>query len=179
VLVLASALLVSALVVAASVLWAAGHVAAATRRADGDEPRARAAQLLAVFAPAVGAVEQDVQTLLVWEPLARTARSLFPDAFALLDSAAGQVFPFSKERVQAAHATWTANWLSWERSHDTEYKLKAAAAEHELAASGGSALARARIDAVEREKLDLYQRRYESYIKVAKALQALAGTSAH
>ena len=32
---------------------------------------------------------------------------------------------------------------------------------------------RARLDAVEREKLDLYQRRYTDYVRVAKALQAL------
>jgi hypothetical protein len=32
---------------------------------------------------------------------------------------------------------------------------------------------RARLDAVESEKLDLYQRRYADYVRVAKALQAL------
>jgi hypothetical protein len=46
-------------------------------------------------------------------------------------------------------------------------------AEHELAASNGSPAARARVDAIEREKLDLYQRRYQDYVQVAKALQAL------
>jgi hypothetical protein len=53
--------------------------------------------------------------------------------------------------------------------------MKAAAAQAELLASGGSgtAAARARVDAVEREKLDLYQRRYGEYVRVAKALQAL------
>jgi hypothetical protein len=34
---------------------------------------------------------------------------------------------------------------------------------------------RARLDAVEREKLETYQRRYEEYVRVAKALQALSG----
>ena len=47
-------------------------------------------------------------------------------------------------------------------------------AEQELAASGGSQVMRARVDAVEREKLDLYQRRYTEYVHVAKALQALS-----
>jgi hypothetical protein len=32
---------------------------------------------------------------------------------------------------------------------------------------------RAKLDAVEREKLDSYQRRYEEYVRIAKALQAL------
>ena len=35
-------------------------------------------------------------------------------------------------------------------------------------------LLRARLDAVEREKLDRYQRRYAEYVRVAKALQALS-----
>jgi hypothetical protein len=35
-------------------------------------------------------------------------------------------------------------------------------------------LARARLDAVEREKLELYQRRYEEYVRVSKALQSLS-----
>ena len=30
----------------------------------------------------------------------------------------------------------------------------------------------ARLDAIEREKLETYQRRYEEYIRVARALQA-------
>ena len=58
-------------------------------------------------------------------------------------------------------------------AHDTESKLKVAVAQHELASQGGAAIARAQLDAIEREKLDLYQRRYAEYIKVAKALQAL------
>ena len=33
--------------------------------------------------------------------------------------------------------------------------------------------ARARLDAIEQEKLELYQRRYAEYVRVAKALQAL------
>ena len=77
--------------------------------------------------------------------------------------------------VQAAHARWTAEWLAWERTHDAEYKLKAAEIEEELLASGGSTVVRGRLDGVEREKLDRYQRRYEEYVRVGKALQALLG----
>ncbi len=38
-------------------------------------------------------------------------------------------FPFGPDQIQNAHARWTADWLAWELVHDTEYKLKAAAAE--------------------------------------------------
>ena len=40
-------------------------------------------------------------------------------------------------------------------------------------ASGESTVARARFEAVEREKLDLYQRHYQEYVQIAKALQSL------
>jgi hypothetical protein len=63
----------------------------------------------------------------------------------------------------------------WEASHDTEYKLKAATAEEELRASPGSPVLRARLDSVEREKLERYQRRYEEYTRVSKALKNLGG----
>ena len=82
-------------------------------------------------------------------------------------------FPFHDEQIHNAHARWTADWLAWEYAHDGAYKLKAAQAEADLEASGGASLARARLDAIEREKLELYQVRYEQYVKVAKALMAL------
>ena len=65
-------------------------------------------------------------------------------------------FPFTPDQVQAAHAQWTADWLAWERAHDAEYKLKAAAAEQELAAAGRIAgRCAAGSTPIEREKLDL------------------------
>jgi hypothetical protein len=42
-----------------------------------------------------------------------------------------------------------------------------------LSASAGSVIVRAKLESVEREKLDLYQRRYQEYVQVAKALQGL------
>src|SRR4029077_4552900 len=123
----------------------------------------RIATLLTLFAPALVETQRDPRAFLVWQPIARGARRLFPAEFAALDRATGGTFPFPAERIDAAHAQWTADWLAWELAHDTEYKLKTAAAEHELAAQGGSAVARARLDSVEREKLDLYQRRYAEY----------------
>src|SRR5207247_9991278 len=88
----------------------------------------------------------------------------------------GGPFPFAPDQVRAAHARWTTEWLAWERAHDATYKDRAAVAEHELTVSAGSVAARARLDAIEREKLDLYQRRYQEYIQVAKALQSLIDT---
>jgi hypothetical protein len=128
--------------------------------------------LLTLFAPALTAVQQDARAFLVWQPIAKATRQLFPEEFATLDRAIGGTFPFSRERIEAAHSQWTADWLAWELVHDTEYKLKATVAEQELLAQGGK-VARARLDAVEREKLELYQRRYAEYVRIAKALQAL------
>jgi hypothetical protein len=170
-------LLLSALIVAAAVVWGCRLIAGRVASARDGEVQSRTLQILTAFAPALAAGAADPRAILAWEPLARTGRLLFPDEFGRLDRAAGASFPFGAERIQAAHAQWTADWLGWERTHDAEYKLKAAAAEEELARSGGSSLLRARLDGVEREKLDLYQRRYAEYVRVAKALQALSETN--
>lgn len=168
-------LILSALIVAASVIWSARQVVAARQAADVGAERSRVLELFAVFAPAVQAAAGEPRALLVWEPLARTARALFPAEFAELDRASGGSFPFGRERLEAAHAQWTSDWLSWEASHDAEFKLKAAALQQEI--EGGPALpsVRARLEAVEREKLEGYQRRYQEYVRVAKALQQLSG----
>jgi hypothetical protein len=172
---MAPALLVTvlALVVAGAVAWGARAIAGEIRAAREESARVRALQLQELFAPAISAAQTDPRALLAWQPMIRTARTIFPDVSAELDRASGGTFPFPDAQVQAAHAQWTADWLAWERTHDGEFKRKAAEAEHELAASGGSPLMRARLDAVESEKLDLYQRRYAEYVRVAKALQAL------
>jgi hypothetical protein len=167
--------LVAALIVAGAIVWATQAIVREGRAAREDAARGRSAQLLHTFAPGVAAAQSDPRALLAWQPLARTARHMFPDEFAALDRAAGSAFPFGREQLEAAHSRWTTEWLAWERSHDAAFKLKAALIEDELASSGGAPLVRARLDAVEREKLDLYQRRYEEYIRTAKALQALFG----
>jgi hypothetical protein len=165
--------LLAACVIGAAVAWAAVHVASAVRAAGDHTMQARQLQLLQLFGPAIATVKTDPRGLLVWQPLAKTARSLFPTEFAALDRAAGATFPFTREQIEAAHSAWTADWLAWEQHHDAEYKLKAAQAEHDSAALGPSTLARARIESVEREKLELYHRRYQDYVRTAKALQAL------
>jgi hypothetical protein len=167
--------LIAALLVSAAVLGAGFRIAAALQASRSETIRARALELMAMFAPALSAAAADPRAILAWQPLARMARQMFPEEFALIDQAAGGgAFPFSNGRLQDAHAQWTADWLAWERTHDTEYKLRAAVVEQEIAAAGTSAVLRARLDAVESEKLDLYQRRYQEYVRVAKQLQALA-----
>jgi hypothetical protein len=166
-------LILAAVIVAVAVWWATRRIQEQVKAAREEAARGRALAILDLFAPGIAAARADPRALLVWQPLARTARLLLPAEFALLDRTAGATFPFDSEHIQAAHAQWTADWLAWERAHDAEFKLKAAEVEHELAASGGSPVIRAKLDAVEREKLDLYQRRYEEYVRTARSLQAL------
>ena len=151
-------------------LWRIGGVLQQERRSSALQ------HLLATFAPAIAAAHQDPRQLLVWYPLARTSRKLFPDAFKELDVAAGGTFPFTKDQLNAAHSRCTADWLAWERAHDAEYSLKAAQVQDEIDRAGGPAspLLRTRLAAVEQQKLERYQQRYEEYIKTAKALAALA-----
>ena len=137
------------------------------------QQRNRELSLASLFAAAMERAQQDPRVLLTWQPLAKTLRARFPDEFAALDAASGSTFPFSKDMLAAAHARWTTEWLSWEKAHDGTYKMKALVAQQELKGDVPPELARARLDAVEREKLELYQRRYEEYVRVGKALQAL------
>jgi hypothetical protein len=161
------------IVVAVAIVVAGGQIATELKRGGVERRRARQLSITALFAPALSQVQDDPKAILAWQPLANTLRSQFPDEFAALDAAAGSTFPFSKDVVTSAHARWTTDWLAWERAHDTAYKLKALTAQHELEGNAEPAVARAKLEAIEREKLDLYQRRYEEYVRVGKALQAL------
>lgn len=154
----------------AFVLWRIGDEMERRRR------DATLQHLVATFAPAAAAAQQDPKQLMLWYPLARTSRKLFPEAFRDLDAAAGGEFPFTKEQLKAAHAKWTADWLAWERAHDAEYAVKAAEVQDEIdrTAAPASALLRTRLAAVEQQKLERYQQRYEEYIKTAKVLASFA-----
>jgi hypothetical protein len=165
-------ILISALIVAAAVIWS-GHRAAQAAVRPGGAPDSRTAEMLALFAPGIDAVLRDPRALLAWQPLAAIARKLFPAEFAAIDAAAGATFPFTVAQMQAAHARWSADWLAWERAHDGEFKLRAAAAHEELGERIASPYGRTRLEAIEREKLERYQQRYEEYTRVSKALQAL------
>lgn len=167
-------ILLASLIVGAAVGWAAQQIAGELRAARDEASRGRSILLLQLLTPGLVAAQADPRALLVWQPLAKTARQLFPEEFATLDRAAGATFPFTAEQLQAAHAQWTAEWLAWEYAHDAEYKLKAAMVEQEIGAQEASPFLRSKLDAVEREKLGLYQRRYQEYVRVAKALQALS-----
>lgn len=162
------------LIVAAAVLGLAIGVRirarAGARRRDADIHA-----VVATFGPAQAAVLDDPKKLVTWYPLAEANRRLFPEAFAALDEATGARFPFSKEAVERAHARVSSDWLAWEQAHDEEYRLKAAAAEEELARASGQAavLARARLDRIQHEKIERYQQRYAEYVRDAKGLQAL------
>jgi hypothetical protein len=166
---IASVIATGATLAGAIALW---WLVAAMRR---QRREAAIQQALALFGPAAAAVLQDSRQLLAWYPLARSSRKLFPEAFAELDTAFGGTFPFKKDQVEAAHARCTSDWLAWERAHDAEFSLKSAQIDDEIARAGGppSALFRTRLAALEQQKLELYQRRYEEYIKTAKALAAL------
>jgi hypothetical protein len=166
-------LIAGAVLVAAALLWSAREIAGELRTARDESSRDRTLALLALFAPALRQAQDDPRALLAWQPCAKIARQLFPAECAALDRAAGAPFPFTPDEIQAAHARWTTEWLAWERAHDASYKLKAATVEQELAAAGASSALRGRLEAIEQEKLDLYQRRYSEYVRVAKAIQAL------
>ena len=133
-----------------------------------------AALLLTSVAPAVARAEP--RELLAWRSAADAARQLFPEAVAVIEAGTGERFPFPRAVVEDAHAHWTADWLAWEQHHDTEYRERAAALEVERhAAAGGDAATavRAKIGALEDEKLQTYQRRYEEYVRVGNGLIAL------
>jgi hypothetical protein len=165
--------LFGALIVSAAIVAAGALIAKAVR-----EPRRRGmddgrAELLALFAPGIEAAQRDPRALLTWQPLAVIARKLFPSAFAALDTAAGGTFPFTTDQIQAAHARWSADWLTWERAHDAEYKLKAAAAHDALGDREATPFGRSQLEAIEREKLERYQQRYAEYSRVSRGLQSL------
>ena len=168
---IALAILVGAGVIA----WAVVGASRKTAVAPDSSARNHQLMLMTVFAPAIAAAAQDPSVIATWQPLVRTARALFPEECATIERASGAAFPFSSELTREAHARWTTEWLVWERSHDAEFKRRAAAAYPDPSAPM-TAATRAALDAIENEKLELYQRRYAEYVKVAKALQTIVGS---
>lgn len=167
------AIVIAALIVAAAIGGASAYIVAEMTRAREDAVRSRQLAIAELFAPALAEVHDNPKALLTWQPLAKVLRAQFPREFTALDAAAGGTFPFNNDVITAAHSKWTAEWLAWERTHDATYKLKALEAQQELQRSADAPTGRAKLDGVEREKLDLYQRRYEEYVRVGKALQGL------
>jgi hypothetical protein len=146
-------------------IWVGMLIVKEIRRSRED---ATATALLALFAPAAGEAREDPKRILAWQPAVAVARRLFGPAMARLDEAGRGGYPFTEADARDAHARWTTAWLAWERAHDDECRRKAAAAE-----ARGGAEARAELAALERDKLERYQQRYEEYVRVGKALKAL------
>jgi len=165
--------LVAAIILTTGIVVIGGQIVTEMKGDAEERRRERQLTIATLFAPALSQVQDDPKALLVWQPLAKTLRAQFPREFTALDAAAASTFPFSRDVIGAAHSRWTTEWLAWERTHDATYKLKALEAEHPSDGSREPAVVRARLDAVEREKLDVYQRRYEEYTRTAKALQNL------
>ena len=141
--------------------------------------RRRDAQILGLLAAFGGAAERaraDPRVLLAWYPLADAARRAFPDAFRAQESEGRPRFPFGPADLEAAHARWSTEWLDWERRHDAEHRARREAVEAELgqAAAAAAPPLRARLEALEQEKLERYQRRYEEYVRVSRALGRLS-----
>jgi hypothetical protein len=104
-------ILISALVVAAAIVWAGLQIAGELRAARaGSGTNDRVAALLGLFARALTETRNDPGAFLVWQPIAKAARQLFPGEFASLDRATGGRFPFPAERI-GPHR-WTADWLA-------------------------------------------------------------------
>jgi len=119
----------------------------------------------------------DGRELLGWRRVAGTLRGLLPEAVREIERRTGAPFPFPPQVVEDAHARWTADWLAWERAHDIRFRQRTSALEAELRESGdlGTAAGQARLAALDDEKLQDYQRRYEEYVRVGRELAALAG----
>ena len=134
-------------------------------------------QLMAVLltASAAAIARAEPRELLAWQSTAKTVRTLFPDVVAELESKGGESFPIPKKVAEDAHAKWTAEWLAGESHHDVEFRKRTSVLEAELKAGGHehSPDGHARIAALEDEKLQSYQRRYEEYVQVGKGLTDL------
>ena len=156
--------------VAVAILWVL-----ITRELQRLRSEAAIQSMIQTFGAAQASAQHDPLQLLAWHPVAEAGRKLFPAAFAAIDAAVGARFPFPKELVQRVHAKVSSDWLAWEKAHDEKYRIKAAAAEQEIASATGAgvAVARARLDRIQHEKIERYQQRYEEYVRTSKALQAL------
>jgi hypothetical protein len=161
-----------ALLIAAAIVWATSTISRAIQSLRAEFLKHRQMQLLALLSPARGRAQDDPAALLEWRRLSDVARVIVPEEAAALDRAAGERYPFTAADVQDAHARWSAAWLAWERANDSEFKARSAAL-HADATRGGDGVPRAKLEALEQEKLDVYQRKYAEYVRVSKALQAL------
>ena len=100
---------------------------------------------------------------------------MFPDDFAALDRAAGGTFPFSREQIRGRARALVGGLAGVGSVPRHGVQAESRGRRRGAARVAGLAVLRARLDAVEREKLERYQRRYEEYTRVSKALKSLGG----
>ena len=133
------------------------------------------ASLLATFGPPIAKVQVEPREVVAWASVAATARAIFPDIFKELDAAHGARFPFPATVIEDAHARWTTQWLVWEREHDLECKRQASRVDAELASASAEDAPglHSQLAAIEQEKLQRYQERYEEYVRVGRAMGEL------
>ncbi|MEE2635855.1 MAG: hypothetical protein VYE68_01305 [Acidobacteriota bacterium] len=141
--------------------------------------RRRDAQLLslcATFGPPIERAQSDPRVLLAWYPVACAMRRQFAEAFAALSADPSKPFPWSPADIEAAHARWTADWLEWERHQDVEHRTMTADIETKLERAEATTIPglKTRLEHLEQQKLEHYQRRYEEYVGVSRALKKLA-----
>ena len=165
------------LVVVATIVAAGAAIAGVVERARRDGRRQHRERLIAALLTSIApaAARADPRELCGWQRVAVSARAFFPDVVAEIESRTGERFPFPRETVEEAHARWTAEWLAWERRHDADFRQRSSALEAELDAAGeiGSPAGRARMAALDDEKLQAYQHRYEEYVRIGNGLAAL------
>ena len=166
-----------ALAAVAAAIWFGATLV--SRRLVSRQRDAQILGLLATFGPAVERAQADPRVLLAWYPLASAARQAFPVAFWAMEPDGQPRFPFSTSDLEAAHARWSTDWLDWERRQDAEHRARREAVEAELgqATDETAPPLRARLEALEQEKLEQYQRRYEEYVRVSRALRQLTETA--
>jgi len=156
-------------------------VAVAAERIRREHRRQHHEQLIVLLLTGIGpAVARAApRELLAWKRVSDTVRQLFPKAVASIEEADGKSFPLTRNIIEDAHARWTAEWLAWERGHVAEYTHRTATLEAELETSGDqqSSSGRARLAALDDEKLQTYQQRYEEYIRIGNGLIALMDNS--
>ena len=133
----------------------------------------------ATFGPPLERAQADPRVLLAWYPASCAMRRQFGDAFAALSADPSKPFPWGPADVEAAHARWTATWLEWERHQDAEYRVRTAGIELQLDQADASAIPELKtsLQRLEQEKLERYQRRYEEYVKVSRALAKLTDSA--
>lgn len=167
----------SDVLVVATIVAAGAAIVGVVERARRDGRRRHRERLIAALLTSIApaAARADPRELCGWGPVAVTARALFPDIVAAIESRTGERFPFPRETVEEAHARWTAEWLAWERGHDADFRQRSIVLEAELQATGDAGLpaGRARMAALDDEKLQAYQHRYEEYVRIGNGLAAL------